>query len=83
MTAKPPVGRPLKQLEFALELGTTKYSVSSHKLYKIDVSSSRRIISFIYSNILSWNVIEKNLSGHVGTRTCVAGINSQQTCYIL
>ena len=24
----------------------------------------------------------KKPSGHVGTRTCVAGISSQQTCYI-
>ena len=37
--------------------------------------------NYIYSNILSWNIIE-NTSGHVGTRTCVAGV-SQQTCYAI
>ena len=37
--------------------------------------------SIIYSNIMPWNIIEET-SGHVGTRTCVAG-PSQQTCYAL
>ena len=32
--------------------------------------------------IVSWNIIEKKPSGHVGTRTCVAGL-SQQTYYEL
>ena len=38
-------------------------------------------VNYIYSNILSWNIIKKT-SGHVGTRTCVAGL-SQPTCYAL
>ena len=32
---------------------------------------------------MSWNIIEKKPSGNVGTRTCVAGIRSQQKCYAL
>ena len=39
-------------------------------------------INYIYSNILSCKKIEKNLSGHMGTRTCVAGL-SQQACSAL
>ena len=42
-------------------------------------------IAILYTNkriILSWRIIEKKTSGHVGVRTCVAGL-SQQTCYAL
>ena len=39
-------------------------------------------MNYMYSNILSWNIIEKTPSGHVGTRTCVAGL-SQQTYAML
>ena len=39
-------------------------------------------INYIYSNILSWNVIEKNPSGHLETRTCVAGISVVDRQYI-
>ena len=34
-------------------------------------------VLLIYSNILSWNVIEKNTSGHVEARTCAAGLSQQ------
>ena len=46
-------------------------------------STAVHFINYMYSNILSWNIIEKKTSGHVGTRTCVASISGQQTCYIL
>ena len=38
-------------------------------------------IYYIDSNICHGNIIEKP-SGNVGTRTCIAGISSQQRCYI-
>ena len=39
-------------------------------------------VLIMYSNILSWNTIEKKTSGHVRTRTCVTDL-SQETCYDL
>ena len=35
---------------------------------------------FISIILLSWNIVKKQ-SGHVGTRTCVTGLISQQICY--
>ena len=39
-------------------------------------------INYIYSNICHGTSLKKP-SGNVGTRTSVAGISSQQTCFIL